>query len=523
MSILNFGFDYSGEVVGRIGTSRVADVLGFLSRHLEELPAQEMVMFSQDSRLQIFAVSEQRDILISKVFVELQKECNIPPEFLEHGRFQIDGQQAIRQFFKLAVGIDNTGEMSHAVEDFRNAFETARDSKLVGPIFNRLFQRGLWLAEKIRIQLNVQKNAITAESVVVEIAQKIFGDLKDHKALIAANGYTFEPFVKKLTDKNIGELFFVDVNHRKQQSTARFGGAQLPTDQLGRVLPSIDLLLLFGKDFEPVFAEHQIPKIMSRRNNRPLLFVSYLEEAQPDPFEKLNLRSVYNIYYYSKQDLERIIAVNLKEHQKATAVIDQLIERETADFVAWVNSNERYRFGNIIGKSPAMQDILELVARIAQTDISVLIDGESGTGKELVARAIHDHSTRAHNPFIVVNCGALPESLLESELFGHVRGAFTGATSNQKGLIEAANHGTIFLDEIGETSLAMQVKLLRFLQEGEIKHVGSHQTLKVDVRLITATNRDLEEMITQGLFRQDLYYRLNVIQITIPPLRERQQ
>jgi glutamyl-tRNA reductase len=524
MPIFSFGFELPESVKGGAAQHQMTATLAdFSRRHLEQLSVQEMCVLRNGTRIEVFAASEQMDISISKFFVELQKEFNWPADVLYNSRFHADGRNALRQFFRLAIGMDANGELAFSGEDFRRAFEISRGVNLVGPKLNKLFQRGLWLAEKVRIQLNVQKNAITPESVLVEIAQKMFGDLKDHKALIAANGYSFESLARKLEEKNIGEMLFVDIERQHSQKLDRFGVAKIKSEQLSQVLPSIDLLLMFSKDFERVFEHHQISKMMSRRNNRPLLFVSYLDDSQPDPFEKLSLSDVYNIYYYNKRDLEKIVAGNLKEHQKAAAVIDQLIDREVDDFIAWIDAKQQYRSGNIIGKSHAMQEILELVVRIAQTDISALIDGESGTGKELIARAIHEHSGRAQNPFIVVNCGALPESLLESELFGHVRGAFTGATHNKMGLIEAANHGTIFLDEIGETSLAMQVKLLRFLQEGEIKPVGSHQTLKVDVRLITATNRDLEEMITRGLFRQDLFYRLNVIQITIPPLREHRE
>jgi DNA-binding NtrC family response regulator len=183
----------------------------------------------------------------------------------------------------------------------------------------------------------------------------------------------------------------------------------------------------------------------------------------------------------------------------------------------------RFEFSNIIGSSPAMNLVFERMNRIVKTDSVVLVSGESGTGKELVARALHYNGTRREKPFIAVNCSAIPETLLESELFGHVRGAFTGAISDKPGKFEAANHGTIFLDEIGTVPLHLQAKLLRVLQEHEVERVGSNKTIKLHVRVISATNSDLEEMVARGEFREDLYYRLNVIPLHLPPLRERQQ
>ncbi len=182
---------------------------------------------------------------------------------------------------------------------------------------------------------------------------------------------------------------------------------------------------------------------------------------------------------------------------------------------------ERHRIPSIIGSSPAMQAVFDTVLQVAPSRASVLISGESGTGKELVAAALHEHSTRAGGPFIKLHCAALTETLLESELFGHERGAFTGAVARRDGRFQQADGGTIFLDEIGEISLAVQIKLLRFLQEHEFERVGGNQTIKVDVRIVAATNRNLRERIQQGLFREDLYYRLNVIALEIPPLRQR--
>jgi formate hydrogenlyase transcriptional activator len=180
-------------------------------------------------------------------------------------------------------------------------------------------------------------------------------------------------------------------------------------------------------------------------------------------------------------------------------------------------------FQGIVGASGSLREVLDLVRTVAPTSSTALIEGETGTGKELIARAIHEHSTRRDHPFVKLNCAAIPLGLLESELFGHERGAFTGAVARKVGRFEAANGGTLFLDEIGDIPLELQAKLLRVLQDGEFERLGSTQTLRVNVRLVAATNRDLADMVSRKQFRSDLYYRLNVFPVVLPPLRERQQ
>jgi two-component system response regulator PilR (NtrC family) len=184
---------------------------------------------------------------------------------------------------------------------------------------------------------------------------------------------------------------------------------------------------------------------------------------------------------------------------------------------------DRYHFNNIIGQSPKMSALYDLLEKVAPTKTNILITGESGTGKELVAKGIHYNSPRKDKPFVTLNCGAIPEPLIESELFGHMKGAFTDAIATKKGLFEMADEGTIFLDEISELPLLMQVKLLRVLQDREFKRVGGTEDIRVDVRIISATNKDLEEAVREKRFREDLFYRLNVIQIKLPPLRERRE
>jgi DNA-binding NtrC family response regulator len=205
----------------------------------------------------------------------------------------------------------------------------------------------------------------------------------------------------------------------------------------------------------------------------------------------------------------------------ARALEGQKLLRENVRLRNEVSS--KYRFENIIGSSPSMQQVYGLIAKGAPTNSTILLRGESGTGKELIARAIHYNSLRSSKPFVAVDCGSLSEGLLESELFGHVKGSFTGAVSDKKGLFEVADGGTLFLDEIGNIPPSTQAKLLRVIQEREFKAVGGTKTKRTNIRLITATNKDLREMTAQGTFRDDLYYRLNIFPIAIPPLRERKE
>lgn len=210
---------------------------------------------------------------------------------------------------------------------------------------------------------------------------------------------------------------------------------------------------------------------------------------------------------YDKDELTRVVAKAVRT-------------RQLADQAPRAPAGEKGRFG-LIGAAPAMQTVFDIVSKVAATPSTVLITGESGTGKELIAKALHAHSDRADKPFIRVNCAAIPDTLIESELFGYEKGAFTGAVTTKPGRFELADQGTLFLDEIGEISTEMQVKLLRAIQESEFERVGGITTRRVQVRLVTATNRDLAQQVKEGRFRDDLYYRLNVVPIHLPPLRER--
>jgi len=212
------------------------------------------------------------------------------------------------------------------------------------------------------------------------------------------------------------------------------------------------------------------------------------------------------------------------QNEELLQAIANALERKTLEREKRVIEDElksSVHFGKIVGNSARMQHIYEMIRQVARTRTSILITGESGTGKELIAKAIHEQSDRADQPFVTINCGGIPETLLESEFFGHRKGSFTGATSDKKGLMEIAHQGTLFLDEVAELSVPMQVKLLRAVQERIIRPVGGTQDIAVDIRIISATNKMLEDEVIEGNFREDLFYRLNVIEIKIPPLRER--
>jgi two-component system, NtrC family, response regulator HydG len=244
-----------------------------------------------------------------------------------------------------------------------------------------------------------------------------------------------------------------------------------------------------------------VPLIMAGRS----LGVLYLDTNEPDVhFDSDHLQLASAIACIAAVALENARHIEWLETENKRLIADAGVEH------------------SMVGESSRMRHVYDFIAKVAPTDSSVLISGESGTGKELVARAIHQNSKRSGKPFVAVNCAALAETLLESELFGHEKGAFTGALALRKGRLEIADGGTLFLDEIGELSTSLQVKLLRVLQEREFERVGGTRTIKVDIRLLTATNRNLEDLITQGLFRQDLFYRLNVLRLEMPPLRERQ-
>ena len=311
--------------------------------------------------------------------------------------------------------------------------------------------------------------------------------------------------------------------HGMSEEEIRRGRYKLGEGIIGRVAKLGSPIVIPNIGDEPLFLNKTGARQMIQKDNIAFLCV-------PIKFknEVLGVLSVDRLFGSKRvvfeEDLRLLKIIASLVGQSVKLHLE--LEREREAFLEEKESLKRqlkgkYKVENIIGQSDSMQEVFEAIHRVAPARANVLLRGESGTGKELVAKAVHYMSTRARGPFIKFNCASIPEGLLESELFGHEKGAFTGATSLRKGRFELAHNGTIFLDEIGDLPLTLQPKILRVLQEKEFERVGGEKTIKVDVRLIAATSRNLEELVSAGRFREDLYYRLNVVPISLPPLRER--
>jgi len=315
-------------------------------------------------------------------------------------------------------------------------------------------------------------------------------------------------------DNDTMRVGMVESLRREEYAVVAFADGHSALEYMRNQTPR---LVITDLRMEPMNGLQVLEKVKNKHPQSEVLLISAYGTVQ-DAVKAMQLGAAdFLTKPFSPEELRLRVRQILERQEK-----DKLLDRLQAEN-EYLTEETAAGYGEMIGSSPVMLDIFNLIRRVAREDSSVLIQGESGTGKELVARAIHRNSPRRDGPFIKVNCGALNDNLLESELFGHEKGAFTGALRQKKGRFELADGGTLFLDEIGDISQAMQVKLLRVLQDQEFERVGGEQTLKVDVRLVTATNHDLKTLIGQSVFREDLYYRLSVIPIQLPPLRQRRE
>lgn len=517
MQIIAFGL-HRHNISNRVWQNISEEIYSFYDfiRPISEIePHAEFIFVNSSLSKEILAVVDERE----KVALDLAKffrkflHLKDSQEIIFH---DLKGPDAVKHFLQLALGIEPVAGNLH--DDFlqktHQSIEIANSRSLAGPVINRIYHDALMLHGKIKKeQLLFDHRPISQQ--IKQLISKIFGDIHKQKFLaIGQNEFTY-PIVEQIVSETPVKLIaFNSADVNKDINKSSLQADQVSIEQMTEELSAVHVIFRLNQDAHQLFQTDAIGRIMQKRKNQPMLIVN----LDSTIISESALNRIYNLYIYSIADFR-----NGSLQTKQALDIQKLIETELKSFFNWFYSKERYRFGEIVARSPVMEQILELIARISQTDITVLIQGESGTGKEIIARAIHQSSPRRDKPFIVVNCGALPETLLESELFGHEKGAFTGASYTKKGLFEEAHQGTIFLDEIGDTSPALQIKLLRVLQEGEIKRVGSNETIRIDVRLIAATNQNLAELVQQKKFRQDLFYRLNVVNIDIPPLRERKE
>ena len=363
-------------------------------------------------------------------------------------------------------------------------------------------------------------------SLLFEVSQILDGnlDLRDTvgpvlKVMAANTGMVRG--ILTLLNRETGEIS-IETAHGLSKSQKERGRYRLGEGVTGQVIETGKPMVVPHISEEPQFLD----RTRSRKDPRKedISFICVPIKIGKETIGALSVDQFFSDEVNLKEDVRLLtiitsmIAQAVKLRQAAAEEKQRLLEENLR---LQGELQERFRPSNIIGNSKAMQGVYDLIGQVSKSDATVLIRGESGVGKELVAHAIHYNSIRSKKPFIKVNCAALPETIIESELFGHEKGAFTGAIAQRKGRFELAAGGTIFLDEIGDLSPATQIKLLRILQEKEFERVGGIGTIKVDVRIVTATNRNLEELVAEDTFRQDLYYRLNVFPIHVPPLRER--
>lgn len=515
MQIIVFGLHEQNvpEKIWRQGKHEINSFYHFISPLNDLVPNSEFLFVNSSYAREILAVVENAQEIKHKFKEFYHSHFNLtkPEKLIFH---DLEGPDAVKHFLQLSLGIESTigTQQQEFLQRISESIEVANNLNLAGPIINRMYHDALILQGKIKkYSYTIDQTRLSRQ--IHELVKKIF--FKDARLdlFIIGKNETYLSLIKSTFSNSLAniKIFSGDVPAETPDENYRHyvAGSEIES----RLLAS-QVILRLNQEAGRFFNADALNKLMQKRKNRPLLIIN----MDSTIVSESAINRIYNLYNYHISDFQ-----HGKEKQSVEINLQQLIENELKEFFSWFYSKQYHHFGDIISKSTAMEGILEMIARISQTDITVLIQGESGTGKEIIARAIHKNSQRKDKPFIVVNCSALTETLLESELFGHEKGAFTGASYTKKGLFEEAHHGSIFLDEIGDTSPALQVKLLRVLQEGEIKRVGSAETTRIDVRLIAATNQNLDDLVRENKFRQDLYYRLNVVNLKLPPLRERKE
>jgi len=429
------------------------------------------------------------------------------------------GQDAITQiFFDMSgKGLPNVGE-SAVTEAIGQDFMQCLSAGLAGPVLSGLHERAVEFMEVHRTDIVSHTGAVTLEKLTRELSGKILEDLRDAKFTVIGDTPAIKPLIQFWSTQDIARLYCVHPEFSVAESLAHQTGCfPLHWKERRNALLKSDVIILDCTDKDAVIVTEILRQNLEQRKHRHLLLMNRgnRETISAD------ISKFPAVFIYNADELTKALAQSRERRDYAIEKLDSVIAQEVTGYVEWLYSDQRYEFQGLVGVSHPMQKVFELIRRVASTDITVLIQGETGTGKELAARAIHNLSQRNNGPFIPVNCGAIPETLLESELFGHKKGAFTGAERERTGLLKEASGGTVFLDEIADTSQMFQVKLLRALQEREITPLGTNNPESIDVRIITASRKDLQQAVNEGQFRSDLFYRINVVRIVLPALRDR--
>jgi transcriptional regulator with PAS, ATPase and Fis domain len=485
-------------------------------RYFTKSTIDELFIIRHNALIDLFAVGSNSKTIGKSINEYLSKKIDNNIQISESPR---ENHNSLIYLFEMIVGKEEGLPSDPKILlQMREEFNLALNAGAVGSILTKMYRQAENIGNMLQIDPIIKKNCIAKPDVILDIAEKIAGKLAGFQFIcMGAQNTEMREIVNSIN--KIGDqkkYIYHDDFSKSYQAGIDLGCIPLNKDQLENQIDDNTIFIYFGNS-----STKKINWIIpAAKRNKNYLYI-YFDLSN----NKRSIQTSYpnNLYVQSQDQISGLIDKHIKIRREHLRTVDSLFETEMKSFYSWLYSDERFIFNDIVSADRRMQKVFELMRRIAPSDISVLISGETGTGKELIAKAIHQNSKRSNGRFVAVNCSAIPDTLLEGELFGYEKGAFTGAVSAKKGLIEIASGGTLFLDEIGDLPPMIQVKLLRVLQEREIMHIGSTTPISVDIRLVTATNQNLDILAENNRFRSDLYYRVNTVQINLPALRERRE
>jgi transcriptional regulator with PAS, ATPase and Fis domain len=475
---------------------------------------KELFIIRRHNLVEVFAVGLDLEIIIKSLIDYISQKFN---SLLHNSDNPLIDHEALRYFFALLIGKnDGLPADPRTMVQIHEEFNLALDEGAVGSILTRMYRQGEQIGNDLQNDPVINKNFIAYPEVLLDISKKISGDLEKFQFIfIGTRILEIQEIINAIKRIENQKCYLYDADFSKAyRSGIELGCIPINKSQFENQLDENTIIIDFEKS-----GDRKLNWIIpAAKKNKGLLYI-YFDLSRRK--QASTPTSSPNLYVQSHTQIISLIDVHIRKRKAYLQTIESVLEDEIKNFYTWLYSDDRFVYNKIVSADRRMQKVFELLRRIAPSDINVLITGETGTGKELIARAIHQNSLRSESRFVAVNCSAIPDTLLEGELFGYEKGAFTGAISAKKGLIEIASGGTLFLDEIGDLPPVIQVKLLRVLQEREILQIGNTTPVKVDIRLVTATNHNLDELTHQGKFRSDLFYRVNTVQINLPALRER--